>query len=871
MSSSPVAPDSGVDINAQQYNSDAPFSRQYKVLLKKNFLELRRNKFSTIVQLGVPFLFVVFLFLLNFGVKENERQSVLFSPVNEFQDNEVHAIPHCDDFDHEGDKCYSLGYIVDSSSARSILNIILSDNSLESEEVIEFADQDEADAFQYANYNVTQAVIAINVTLTPENKQRVSYDIQFNNTMYYNRNKRTNQWEVLYIPLVTSIERAIHKWKSGSDVIFEVKYSDLPRPELEPYDLIAQAGPSMFFAALMFGVVIQLGVIVKEKENKLREAMLQAGLRDSAYWSSIMCINTCLNFVASLVLILSGLLFQFDFFTMNNFFTYFFLFVLFGITMVPVVIVISAFVDKESVATSVGFITYLIGSIGQGFQELLFDEDFYGWARTLGALFPPILLAKGFSEIGQYSDEQGDNGMSFSDIGDSNWFSLADVYWWLIADFFIWTLLALYLDNVMPSMYGVKKSLYYFLTPAYWTGKITAKTHFAVESLPTDVQRDIKDSLDGADELVLAERQLVDEGKVNDAAVIIQDLVKAFPKDDSYFTAVKQTKFSIPKKTVCAYLGHNGCGKTTTINMLTGLFSPTAGDATIFGYSINSQMTQIRRLMGVCPQHDILFNQLTAREHLHLFGSLKNISEEDLAEEVEARLRDVHLDSVGDVIAGVFSGGMKRRLSVAIALVGDPALVFLDEPTTGMDPVSRRQVWDLIENVKNNRVIFLTTHSMEEAETLGDKVFIMARGQITAVGTPLSLKNKYGAGYTLTVMVDTNNQKSEDDFTHLQSAEAFIGAHLQGLKPTGRYSDQLNFTVPLDLVNSLPKFLKEAKSDAALEAGIVDVAVSLTTLEEVFMKISEKDELDYAEKVARDQAEAGKKKKKKKKKKEKWR
>jgi ABC-type multidrug transport system ATPase subunit len=136
-------------------------------------------------------------------------------------------------------------------------------------------------------------------------------------------------------------------------------------------------------------------------------------------------------------------------------------------------------------------------------------------------------------------------------------------------------------------------------------------------------------------------------------------------------------------------LGHNGAGKTTTIGMLTGLLSPTAGDALIFGNSIISGMDEIRQVMGVCPQYDVLWNQLTGREHLELFAALKEVSGGSIEREVVERLTDVDLLKAQNIPSGNYSGGMKRRLSVAIALIGDPKIVFLDEPTTGMDPVSR--------------------------------------------------------------------------------------------------------------------------------------------------------------------------------------
>jgi len=147
--------------------------------------------------------------------------------------------------------------------------------------------------------------------------------------------------------------------------------------------------------------------------------------------------------------------------------------------------------------------------------------------------------------------------------------------------------------------------------------------------------------------------------------------------------------------------------------------------------------------MGVCPQHDILWKALTAEEHLELFAALRNIPAENIPAEVSERLEDVDLTSAREGLAGDFSGGMQRRLSVAIALIGNPKMVFLDEPTTGMDPISRRKVWNLIEKVKRGRVTLLTTHSMEEADILGDKIAIMKEGRLASVGTSLHLKNKF--------------------------------------------------------------------------------------------------------------------------------
>ena len=204
---------------------------------------------------------------------------------------------------------------------------------------------------------------------------------------------------------------------------------------------------------------------------------------------------------------------------------------------------------------------------------------------------------------------------------------------------------------------------------------------------------------------------------------------------------------------------HNGAGKTTTINMLTGMLPITSGDAYVFGHSAKYDMSSIREIMGICPQHDILWDQLTGKEHLQLFAGLKGMNPAEIQEEALKRLEQVELLHVADVQAQAYSGGMKRRLSLAIALIGDPKVVILDEPTTGMDPVTRRSVWNMILKAKQGRIILLTTHSMEEADVIGSYLYYVKR-RIQALGSSLHLKQQFGTGYKLTVFFNADDSTS---------------------------------------------------------------------------------------------------------------
>ena len=199
-------------------------------------------------------------------------------------------------------------------------------------------------------------------------------------------------------------------------------------------------------------------------------------------------------------------------------------------------------------------------------------------------------------------------------------------------------------------------------------------------------------------------------------------------------------------------MGHNGAGKTTTINMLTGLLAPdyfSDGDASIYGYSIHEDMEMVRRTMGVCPQHDVLFEQLTVKEHILLFSQLKGNAHQDAEDEVMGLAKQFHLETRLDHTGSALSVGQKRKLSVAIALCGGSKFIVLDEPTAGMDPLARRELWDLLSSLRHGRTMLLTTHYMDEADVLGDRVAIMSLGELQCVGSTHFLKITFGAGYRL--------------------------------------------------------------------------------------------------------------------------
>ena len=237
-------------------------------------------------------------------------------------------------------------------------------------------------------------------------------------------------------------------------------------------------------------------------------------------------------------------------------------------------------------------------------------------------------------------------------------------------------------------------------------------------------------------------------GSDNPNAIEVIDLMKIFTgkKVIEEVRAVDGISFSVKKGELFGLLGPNGAGKTTTINILVGLLDQTEGDAFVGGYNIKKNLNKIKELIGVCPQQASVYKYLNARENITLFGNLHLVKKEVINERMEKFLDLLGLSKAGNRAAKKYSGGMLRQLNLIVALISDPSILFLDEPTVGMDARVRRATWEFINSLKDtNKTVVLTTHYIEEAEALCDRVAIIDFGKLVALGTPKELIEKYNA------------------------------------------------------------------------------------------------------------------------------
>ena len=222
--------------------------------------------------------------------------------------------------------------------------------------------------------------------------------------------------------------------------------------------------------------------------------------------------------------------------------------------------------------------------------------------------------------------------------------------------------------------------------------------------------------------------------------IIIKDLVKKYGD----IIAVNGLNLEIKSGELFSLLGPNGAGKTTTINVLSGLLKPTSGSALIGGYDVKKDLIYIKDLIGVCPQEAALYKFLTGKENIKLFGNLQGMPKNRIIERMDYLLSLLDFEEGSKRKVKGYSGGMLRQLNMLVALIHDPKIAFLDEPTVGMDPRARRKVWEFIKSLKNqNKTVILTTHYMEEAEALSDRVGIIDYGELIALGTPKELMEKH--------------------------------------------------------------------------------------------------------------------------------
>ncbi|KAJ7993627.1 hypothetical protein DPEC_G00256600 [Dallia pectoralis] len=654
------------------------------------------------------------------------------------------------------------------------------------------------------------------------------------------------------------IERAIINTFVGRDVVEPGNYVQMfPYPCYTRDDflfVIEHMMPLCMVISWVYSVAMMIQHIVAEKEHRLKEVMKMMGLNNAVHWVAWFItgfVQLSISVTALTAILKYGrVLLHSDIFIIWLFLS------IYAIATIMFCFLVSVIYSKAKLASACGGIVYFLSYVPYMYvaiREEVAHDKITAFEKCIASLMSTTAFGLGSKYFALY--EVAGVGIQWRTINQSpvegDDFNLGLSMVMLIIDAFVYGVLTWYIEAVHPGMYGLPRPWYFPLQKSYWlsSGRVEtwewpwvggARLSVMEEDQACAMEHRRSEEMRGFEE----------EPSHLPLVVCIDKLTKVYKTGNKL--ALNKLSLNLHEDQVVSFLGHNGAGKTTTMSILTGLFPPTSGSATIYGHDIRTDMERIRQNLGMCPQHNVLFDKLSVEEHLWFYSKLKGMAEEDIRKETDKMIDDLELNNKRHSLVQTLSGGMKRKLSVAIAFVGGSRAVILDEPTAGVDPYARRAIWDLILKYKQGRTILLSTHHMDEADLLGDRIAIISHGKLKCCGSPLFLKSTYGDGYKLTLV----KKQSESQAPSTQSPSStscspcsearvtqFIRQFVGSCLLVSNSNTELSYVLPSEAVKKgcferLFQALEQNLEILALTSfGVMD-----TTLEEVFLKVSEEDQ-----------------------------
>jgi len=570
-----------------------------------------------------------------------------------------------------------------------------------------------------------------------------------------------------------------------------------------------------------------LTAMVQEKELKLQAMMRMMGMEDNVYYAITYGWNFIFTFSFNLWLYISGVIAGAVYpgetlFTRTDGVIFLLLVLVYSHAQTMFSILLGNFFQSTKRVGVASFMIMMFSLITMLVLNRVFDGSDWGGkpAPFYLMIIPPFAIFRALELM--YAQT-----IVWETLTPEN--ELSGIFGWLILGSFICFTLDAYLSQVLPRQYGIRQPWNFPFKALYAKLKMEKEVD---EASITENYASSEGKI-AEDDDVTKERENIVQGVYNsgNSHIITDGLNKMY----GTFTAVNTLSFHVPKGECFGLLGPNGAGKTTAISMLTGLFPPTKGNANLCGYDLEHELKSIYSVMGICPQFDICWPQLTVKEHLDFYARIKGVKQNQVKKTVTDLLKAVDLLGAQGKLSKDLSGGMRRRLSLAMALVGDPAIVFLDEPTTGLDPETKRNIWALLDRVKQDRCIVLTTHSMDEADALCGRIGIMSHGLMRCIGTSLHLKNRYGNGYHIEIRFVPEKKIAAQQFI----MELLPKAEL--VEESG--NNEMVYQVGKSDVVLSKVF--EAMQKRSSTLGILDYGIRQTSLEEVFLKIARESEAAF--------------------------
>ncbi|XP_033097470.1 ATP-binding cassette sub-family A member 3-like [Anneissia japonica] len=828
-------------------------ANQFTLLLWKNYVLQKRRMIWTVIEIAMPVVFAVILIAIRTKVAYTVHPNA-----TEYQDFSIRHLPSNlkpTPYEHQWEIAYSPNNPVLKELMRDVMkslegSFVSIDNATgfeNEEELLQYAANKSmevnatflggivfVDNFDNKNvlpknitYSIRLKASQVNVPISDETSGNSNISRWKTNMLYPlvqvpgprepddKHGGEPGYWREGFLSLQNAIDKSILKVSSVVTNNISVNMQRFPYP---PYNddlfiLVIQSQlPVLLLISYILNALDITRSIVQEKEKKLKESMKMMGLNNWLHWSA--WLTKCFLFLAISTFFMTILFWvkvgdKGSVISNSDPTVIFVFFLAFALATISLSFTVSVFFSKANTAAVVAGVVWFFTYIPYMF--LINRYSSLSRASKFGAcLLSNTAMAFGAFIIGLF--EGTGEGVQWSNIArpistDDN-FTFLDVIVMLLVDAVLYGVITWYIEAVFPGEFGIPKKWYFPFMKSYWFGtQVTNKPQQEDYENTRDSEYFEKDPVDSV------------------AGIQIKKLKKVFKGKK---VAVNAISLNVFEGQITALLGHNGAGKTTTMSMLTGLFPPSDGTAVVNGYDICEDIDGVRSSLGLCPQHDVLFDDLTVEEHLYFFAKLKNCPKGLVKAEVDKYISSLRLEDKRHVRSKALSGGMKRKLSVGIALISDSKIIILDEPTSGMDPAARRFTWDILQQHRAGRTILLTTHHMDEADLLGDRIAIMAEGELQCCGSSLFLKNRYGVGYHMTI--------SKAENCNVAEIKNMIYSSIKDSELENNIGNELTFILPNDQVTHFEGLFNTMEKRRE-ELGIRSYGVSVTTMEEVFLKV----------------------------------
>ncbi|EHB02730.1 ATP-binding cassette sub-family A member 8-A [Heterocephalus glaber] len=597
-------------------------------------------------------------------------------------------------------------------------------------------------------------------------------------------------WTEGFVALQAAINAAIIEISTNHSVMEELMSVTGKHMKIDPF--IGQEGKiTDFFICICiicfspFTYYVSLSVTRERKKMKCLMTMM--GLQDPAFWFSWGLLYA--GFVFILTLFLAFIIKSVQFVILAGFMVVFSLFFFYGLSLIALAFLMSILLKKPFLT---GLVVFLLTVTWGGLGFVALYRYLPVSLEWILSFFSPFAFTLGMAQLLHLEFDMNSNADS---MGDPN-LIIATIFM-LFLDSLFYLALTFYFEKILPNEYGHRHSPLFFLKSSFWCQKKTAN-HVALEN---ETESEFSDE---AFEPVSTEFH----GK---EAIRIRNLTKEYRRKPKNVEALK-------------------------------------GWVTIYNNKLSeiTDLENISELTGVCPQSNVQFDFLTVKENLRLFAKIKGIQPNEVDNEVHRVLQELEMKNIQDTLAQNLSGGQKRKLTFGIAILGDPQIFLLDEPTAGLDPFSRHRVWNFLKERKAGHVILFGTQFMDEADILADRKLFLSKGKLKCAGSSLFLKKKWGIGYHLSLQL--NETCVHERITSL------VKHHIPDAKLSAENEGKLIYILPLERTNKFPDLYRDLESCPDL--GIENYGVSMTTLNEVFLKLEGKSDIDQPDLCALGDVEA---------------